>query len=94
VLAENRDRWESLTEADRERVELLAATIAKRLLQQPILHLKAGSDDHATYEYIQALRELFGLETEVDSAFAGPSENTEPQAEVTPLRRRRARGRT
>ena len=39
--ARTRTRWESLTEADRERLELLAATIAKRLLQQPILRLKA-----------------------------------------------------
>jgi glutamyl-tRNA reductase len=103
VLAENRSRWESLTDADRERVELLAATIAKRLLQQPILHLKAQGDDHTTYEYIQALRELFGLEREPDSAFAGkpyvtgtrPSEaESKATPEVTPLRRRRARGRT
>jgi glutamyl-tRNA reductase len=95
VLAENRDRWESLTDADRERVELLAATIAKRLLQQPILHLKAGSDDHATYEYIQALRELFGLEGELTSAFSAKPEpeETQAQAGVTPLRRR-ARGRS
>jgi len=83
-------------------VELLAATIAKRLLQQPILHLKAGSDDHATYEYIQALRELFGLEGELTSAFAGKPEAAQAQraetegvsalpSEVTPLRRRARR---
>src|SRR5207244_4418949 len=69
VLAENRDRWQSLGEADRERVELLAATIAKRLLQQPILRLKARSGEHATYTYIQALRELFGLDAQAESAF-------------------------
>ena len=40
VLAENSGRWESLSEADRERLELLAATIVKRLLHQPTLHLK------------------------------------------------------
>jgi glutamyl-tRNA reductase len=97
VLAENQGRWESLGERDRERVELLAATIAKRLLQKPILHLKAQSDDHATYAYIQALRELFGLESERDSAFgrqpaerAAADSGEERRSEVTPLRRRRA----
>jgi glutamyl-tRNA reductase len=100
VLAENQGRWETLGERDRERVELLAATIAKRLLQKPILHLKAHSDDHVNYAYIQALRELFGLESEVDSAFsrassaerAAAESSNEPRSEVTPLRRRRARG--
>jgi glutamyl-tRNA reductase len=105
VLAENQDRWEALTDGDRERLELLAATIAKRLLQQPILHLKAHSDDHVASEYIQALRELFGLESGLDSAFAGKSEASKPDrsdaedvdekhSQVTQLRRRRARGRT
>jgi glutamyl-tRNA reductase len=101
VLAENQSRWEALGEGDRERLELLAATIAKRLLQQPILHLKAHSDDHVTYAYIQALRELFGLESELGSAFTGAPagedqraapDGDERRSEVTPLRRRRARG--
>jgi glutamyl-tRNA reductase len=99
VLAENKGRWEELTDADRERIELLATTIAKRLLQQPILHLKAHSDEHVTYAYVQALRELFGLEGELSSAFAGKSEDAGVSgdtgtAEVTPFRRRRASGRT
>ena len=62
VLAENAGRWEALTDADRERLELLAATIVKRLLHQPILRLKARGDEQRTYAYVQALRELFGLE--------------------------------
>ena len=69
VLAENEDRWQALTPADRERMELLAAAIAKRLLHQPILHLKAHSDEHSSYASVQALRELFGLEIEAGSAF-------------------------
>jgi glutamyl-tRNA reductase len=101
VVAENRGRWETLSEADQERLELLAATIAKRLFQQPILRLKAHGDEHVAYAYIQALRELFGLESGPGSAFAGgtgapeqaPTEAPGKQAgaEVTSLRRRRAR---
>ena len=69
MLAENGGRWESLSEADRERLELVAATIVKRLLHQPTLRLKARGDDQRTYAYVQALRELFGLDAEQLSAF-------------------------
>jgi glutamyl-tRNA reductase len=101
VLAENRTGWQDLSEADRDRLELLAATIVKRLLQQPILRLKARGNEHVTYAYIQALRELFGLEGEPSSAFA-PASSDEPEvppalrdarSQVTPLRRRRAKKR-
>src|SRR5262249_46454899 len=93
VLAENQSGWEDLSEADRERLELVAATIAKRLLQQPILRLKARSDEHATYAYIQALRELFGLDTERASAFTETAGDTRAEhgTGVTPIRRRRAK---
>jgi glutamyl-tRNA reductase len=93
VLTENRTAWENLSDADRERLELLAATIAKRLLQQPILRLKARTDEHVTYAYIQALRELFGLEAE-SSAFGAAGERKpkavppSEQSRVTPMRRR------
>jgi glutamyl-tRNA reductase len=81
VLAENDGRWESLGEADRERLEAMAKAIASRLLHEPTLRMRrsAGSDD--AYFYVSALRELFGLDVE-----------TEPQAEggasVTELRRK------
>ena len=101
VLRENEHRWEALSEADRERLEVLAATIAKRLLQQPILKLKGNADEHATYAYIQALRELFALDAQADSAFSGgeherkaePRLSKQTQPEVTPFRRRRAQRR-
>src|SRR5215210_5313435 len=69
VLSENDPRWESLGQADRERLELVAATIVKRLLREPTLRLKARDDEQRTYAYVQALRELFGLEGELRSAF-------------------------
>jgi glutamyl-tRNA reductase len=85
VLAENESRWESLGEADRERLETMAKAIASRLLHEPTLRMKrsAGSDD--AYLYVSALRELFGLDAE-----------TEPEGEsgsnVTDLRSRKGRG--
>jgi glutamyl-tRNA reductase len=92
ILAENDQRWKSLGEADRERLELVASTIVKRLLHEPTLRLKARGDDRRTYAYVQALRELFGLEAESRSAF---DRAPQPQrdASVTPIRRTRKRGR-
>jgi glutamyl-tRNA reductase len=97
VLSENDPRWESLGQADRERLELVAATIVKRLLREPTLRLKARDDDRRTYAYVQALRELFGLEAELRSAFDRapdkPAAETDQDASVTPIRRTRSRGR-
>jgi glutamyl-tRNA reductase len=101
VLAENDGRWDSLSDADRERLELVAATIAKRLLHQPTLRLKEGGEDQKTYAYVQALRELFGLDSGAPSAFetadepgrgsAAAGEGGAPPAGVTPIRRARGR---
>jgi glutamyl-tRNA reductase len=82
VLAENENRWESLSEADRERMELMAKAISSRILHEPTRRIRraAGSDD--AYQYVSALRELFGLdvETEVES-------EADAAGKVTELRR-------
>jgi glutamyl-tRNA reductase len=81
ILAENEGRWESLSEADRERMAVMARAVASRLLHEPTLRMKraAGSDD--AYLYVSALRELFGLDAET-------TPEAEDQASVTELRRR------
>jgi glutamyl-tRNA reductase len=56
VLSENDRRWEDLTDADRERVGVLARTIARRLLHEPTRRLRAGGEAGAS-----AALELFGL---------------------------------
>jgi glutamyl-tRNA reductase len=98
VLEENSNRWESLSDADRERLDAVASAIVKRLLHQPTLNLKARGEDQRTYAYVQALRELFGLDPRERSAF----DTTRPEdaerrpkgsAEVTPIRSRRRRQR-
>jgi glutamyl-tRNA reductase len=80
VLAENESRWEGLTEADRERLQQLARAIVSRLLHEPTLRMKqaAGTDD--AYLYVNALRELFGLDSDT-------APEAERDANVTPLRR-------
>jgi glutamyl-tRNA reductase len=62
VLRENESRWESLSEADRERMGLMARAIVQRLLHEPTLRLKSGED---VYPHLHALRELFDLEPEL-----------------------------
>jgi glutamyl-tRNA reductase len=84
VVAENAGRWESLSEADRERVELLARAVVRRLLHEPTVRLKRAEE--GSYAQLQTLRELFGLESEAGVLDA-------PEAEVTELAtRRRAAG--
>jgi glutamyl-tRNA reductase len=86
VLAENEPRWESLSEADRERMRAMARAIAGRLLHEPTLRLKRASGDDDAYLFVSALRELFGLD-------AGSAPPEQAGGEVRTLREARARKR-
>lgn len=79
VLAENEDRWLNLNEADRQRVETMVRTVARRIVHDPTLELKRAAGTEAAYETVNAVRELFGLDAETDPG--GGSEAT-----VTPIR--------
>jgi len=85
VLRENESRWESLGEADRARVELLARTIVGRMLHEPTLRMKGAAERGGSYVQLQALRELFGLEPEAPDYEVG----SEPRAGVASLEERR-----
>jgi glutamyl-tRNA reductase len=87
VLAENDRRWESLTETDRDRMRAMAGAIASRLLHEPTLRLKRSSGDEDAYVFVNALRELFGLDS-------GSAPAQDADAEVRPLREARRRGRS
>jgi glutamyl-tRNA reductase len=80
VLAENEGRWESLSEADRERLVTMAKAIVSRLLHEPTLRMRRSAGSDEAYAYVSAIRELFGLDAE-----------TEPEGEaganVTELRK-------
>jgi glutamyl-tRNA reductase len=82
VIRENASRWESLSDADRERVAVLARAVVSRLLHEPTVRLKRMTDNDASYVYLQALRELFGIEV---SAAAEAAEAEEAAAEVRSL---------
>jgi glutamyl-tRNA reductase len=54
-------RWDSLTPADRERLDALTRGMVNKLLHQPTVRLKqlAATDESAPYA--EAVTELFGL---------------------------------
>jgi glutamyl-tRNA reductase len=80
VLAENENRWESLSEADRERLGKMAGAIASRLLHDPTLRIRRSACSGESYVLVSALRELFGLD-------AGTEPEGESEGTVTELRR-------
>jgi glutamyl-tRNA reductase len=86
VLAENENRWESLSEADRERLGKMAGAIASRLLHDPTLRIRRSACSGESYVLVSALRELFGLD-------AGTEPEGESEDTVTELRQRSDPGR-
>jgi glutamyl-tRNA reductase len=81
VLAENEGRWESLSEADRDRLSAMTKAIASRLLHEPTVRMKRSAGSDNAYLYVSALRELFGLDAELEP-------ETEEHADVTQLHRK------
>ena len=84
VLRENESSWEAVSEADRERLELMARAVVNRLLHEPTLRLKDAAGERSSYRYVNTLHELFGLE-------AALAPRDEAPASVTPLEGRRRR---
>jgi glutamyl-tRNA reductase len=81
VIAENRNRWHDLGDADRTRVEAMARTVAGRMLHTPTMKLREVAGSDRAYESVNALRELFALDTET-----APDAGVE--ATVTPIHRK------
>ena len=60
VLRQNDPRWESLSSADRDRLQALAREVALRLLEEPVLRLETSRGEQSLH-YARTLRELFDL---------------------------------
>jgi glutamyl-tRNA reductase len=71
VVTENASKFEDLSDADRARMEAMAGSIVSRMLHEPTLKLKKSSGEDSAYVYIQALRELFGLDAGAPSNVEG-----------------------
>jgi glutamyl-tRNA reductase len=84
VLSENAERWEGLTDADRERLRAAARAIASRLLHEPTLRLKRAAGDDDAYAKVAILRELYALDPDSEPL-------TGADAEVSNLSDRRRR---
>jgi glutamyl-tRNA reductase len=91
VMRENEGRWESLGDADRKRVETLARAVVSRLLHEPTLRIKAAAERGGSYVYLQALRELFGLEPEPPDYELSEALEERSEARVTSIDARRRR---
>ena len=87
VLRENDGRWESLSDNDRRRLELMARALMSRLLHEPTLRLKGSEGDRA-YVYVDALRELFALDG--SDASAEPEQSADV-ASLDEARRKQSR---
>ena len=92
ALRENDRKWESLSEADHARLQVMARAIVSRLLHEPTLRLKHATDHDGAYVYVQALRELFGIEPE-GAALEREGDRDATAADVTSLDSRRGRSR-
>jgi glutamyl-tRNA reductase len=61
-LAKAESRWESLTPADRERLEALTQAMIGKLLHEPSVRLRAAAEAGDGLSHVESLRHLFALE--------------------------------
>ena len=90
VVRDNAGKWESASPKDLERVDAVARAIVNRLLHEPTARMKEFSDDRV-HARMALVRELFGLESDVEAdGQVNPQAATLPEelAEVRELRRR------
>ncbi|HZB07444.1 MAG TPA: glutamyl-tRNA reductase [Thermoleophilaceae bacterium] len=83
VLRENESRWESLSDADRERLATMAGALVSRLLHEPTRRLRGAAGEGTSYRYVHAVHELFGLEAALAPLEDAPAEVTELDARRT-----------
>ncbi len=71
VLTENAGRWETASTRDRARIEAVARAVATRILHEPTIRLRS-LDPAAGHRRVEILRELFGLDGEVEDGAPEP----------------------
>jgi glutamyl-tRNA reductase len=71
VLAENRGRWEGVTERDLARIDAVARAVMQRLLHEPTIRLRESGHGR-----VELVRELFGLDAGPAEADAAPEAQT------------------
>jgi glutamyl-tRNA reductase len=61
-LAKVDGRWESLSDADRERLEALTRAMIGKILHEPSVRLREAAEAGDGLAHVESLRHLFGLE--------------------------------
>ena len=89
IVAENRGKWESASERDRERVEAISRAIVNRLLHHPTLRIKELRDDRV-HARMALVRDLFGLSVDDDQALRDAPAQAEDLRAIRNLPERRA----
>jgi glutamyl-tRNA reductase len=57
-------QWESMTDADRERVDQLTKAIINKLLHEPTVRLRAAVAEGDGVAHLESIRHLFGVESD------------------------------
>jgi len=72
--------WDSLSDADRERLELVTKAIVNKILHEPTVRARAAVQNAEGLRHIESLRHLFGLEESLQDAAAPGDQELAPQS--------------
>jgi glutamyl-tRNA reductase len=75
-LARVESQWDSISEADRERLHAVTKGIVNKLLHEPTVRVRAAAAEGDALRHLESLRHLFGLEGDAADA----AEPAEPRA--------------
>ena len=75
-LARVEGQWDSISEADRERLNAVTKGIVNKLLHEPTVRARAAAAEGDALRHLESLRHLFGLDGDVVEAPA-PAESRE-----------------
>lgn len=71
--------WDSLSDADRERLEALTKSIVNKILHEPTVRARAAVQNAEGLRHIESLRHLFGLDEPLQDAVARDDQVLAPQ---------------
>jgi glutamyl-tRNA reductase len=71
--------WDSLSDADRERLEALTKSIVNKILHEPTVRARAAVQNAEGLRHIESLRHLFGLDEPLQDAAAREDQVLAPQ---------------
>ncbi len=79
-LARTASSWESLSDADRDRLEAVTKAIVNKILHEPTVRARAAVQNAEGLRHIESLRHLFGLDESITDAAASGDQVLAPQS--------------